>query len=99
MRALERRQQEEGESSGSEEIDEENEAELQRQLKVIKEMAMKDFIAALETIKYSKNIDEFDTNECVICIEPFVEGVPLKRIPTCRHFFHVDCCDQWFKSK
>ena len=54
---------------------------------------MKDFIAALENLKYSKLMDEFDTNECVICIESFKEGEPVKRIPTCRHFFHVDCCD------
>ena len=54
MRALERRQQAQEEGESSEEEDEEDEADLQAQLKIVKELAMKDFIAALENLKYSK---------------------------------------------
>ena len=60
---------------------------------------MKDFLGAIEDIPFSKDIDEFGTEECVICIEKFNEGEMIKRIPTCRHFFHKGCLDEWYKAK
>ena len=32
-------------------------------------------------------------------MDTFNEKETLKRIPTCRHFFHAHCVDEWFKSK
>lgn len=60
---------------------------------------MKDFLGAIENLTFTKEIDEFATEECVICMEKFQEGEALKRIPTCRHFFHPQCLEEWFKAK
>ncbi|KAH7687453.1 Zinc finger RING/FYVE/PHD-type protein [Dioscorea alata] len=35
---------------------------------------------------------------CMICLEEFVAGVEVKRLP-CSHFFHGDCIDSWFVRK
>ena len=60
---------------------------------------MNDFLAAIEKMPFSQDLDEFDTKECIICIEPFVVGQLVHRIPTCRHIFHPNCCNEWFKAK
>ena len=60
---------------------------------------MKDFLNQIEDWKYTKASNEFDIEDCVICMEPFKEGKMTKRIPNCRHFFHADCISEWFKSK
>lgn len=44
-------------------------------------------------------MDEYKQNECVICFEGFEKGVSVRKIPTCRHLFHTNCIDGWFKSK
>jgi hypothetical protein len=65
----------------------------------VRKDAMKDFLNAIETIPFTADIDEFGTPECVICIERFREGETIKRIPTCRHFFHPACINDWFNQK
>lgn len=57
---------------------------------------MKDFLEQIEEIAFEKGLDEFETGDCVICLEGFTDGDIVKRIPTCRHFFHKECCDNWF---
>lgn len=59
---------------------------------------MKEFLNALEESTFTYN-NEFGTNDCVVCLENFLEGHAIKRIPTCRHFFHPHCCAKWFESK
>ena len=52
-------------------------------------------------IKYRKNakeIDEFDTPECVICMEQFGQGIKVRKIPSCRHIFHDECLMKWFSG-
>lgn len=70
-------------------------AELQRE----KDEALKDFLNQIEEHKYSGGCNEFDQQDCVICMEAFKEGKKVKRIPNCRHFFHPECIMQWFESK
>ena len=49
----------------------------------------------IPTIKYRKEIDEFATPECVICMEPFGTGVRVRKVPSCRHILHDDCLMKW----
>lgn len=37
--------------------------------------------------------------DCVICVDSFEENVEIRQIPTCKHVFHANCLENWFKSK
>ncbi|KAI4333675.1 hypothetical protein L6164_018454 [Bauhinia variegata] len=39
-----------------------------------------------------------DDDECVICLEDFVDGEPCRVFPVCKHNFHLDCIDRWLKN-
>ncbi len=55
----------------------------------------------IPNIKFKKNdkvIDEFNTTECVICMEAFVNGVKVRKIPSCRHIFHDECVMKWLSG-
>ena len=56
------------------------------------------FLSAIEDARFNED-NEFQILECVICLESFKNGQRIKRIPTCKHFFHPECSDKWFKSK
>ena len=72
---------------------------MERELEELEQDNIQHFLAELEDIRFDLNNNEFDTKECVICMEEFVNGQKLKRIPICRHFFHPNCLEGWFKSK
>ena len=38
--------------------------------------------------KNDKELDEFGTPECVICMEEFTNSTQVRKIPSCRHIFH-----------
>ena len=38
--------------------------------------------------KNDKNLDEYDNEECIICMETFNDGQKVRKIPICRHIFH-----------
>lgn len=53
---------------------------------------------AIKFVTFKKGdpiIDEFEAKECVVCMEPFVEGERLRKLSTCRHMFHDKCLMQW----
>ena len=54
----------------------------------------------IPNIKYrkTKEIDEFNTPECVICMEVFENGGDVRKIPSCRHIFHDDCLMKWLSG-
>lgn len=35
----------------------------------------------------------------MICVEEFKKNVKIRKIPICKHIFHKECIDNWFKSK
>ena len=43
--------------------------------------------------------DVFGLQECVICLDEFLNGTRILRIPTCKHFFHYECGKKWFDTK
>ena len=51
-------------------------------------------------MKYKKNkdVDEFGTSECVICMEEFKNGTEIRKIPSCRHIFHSECIMKWLSG-
>ncbi|KAH7405554.1 hypothetical protein KP509_15G075700 [Ceratopteris richardii] len=37
--------------------------------------------------------------ECAVCLSDFRRGETCKLLPSCGHFFHVECIDLWFLSQ
>ncbi len=58
----------------------------------------KKLIPIIKYRKNSKEIDEFDTPECVICMDQFANGAKVRKIPSCRHIFHDDCVMKWLSG-
>ena len=42
--------------------------------------------------------EKWTMSECVICMEAFEPYQQIVRMPDCLHYFHADCCQQWFTS-
>lgn len=36
--------------------------------------------------------------DCAVCLGEFQEGEWLRRLPNCKHAFHISCIDTWFLS-
>jgi len=39
-----------------------------------------------------------DALECAVCLSEFKEDEKARLLPNCKHSFHVDCIDMWFRS-
>ncbi|KAK9102787.1 hypothetical protein Sjap_020041 [Stephania japonica] len=39
-----------------------------------------------------------DGLQCAVCLSDLVDGEKARVLPNCKHGFHVDCIDMWFKS-
>ena len=64
--------------------------------------AAKKLIEKLDHVVYDEDFiknDEFGLQECAICMDEFKLGSVVDRIPSCKHFFHPECCQKWFESK
>ncbi|PKA56484.1 RING-H2 finger protein ATL16 [Apostasia shenzhenica] len=55
-------------------------------------------IAAIPTFRYSPTAAESGGNECAVCLAEFHNDELLRRLPFCKHSFHVDCVDTWLQS-
>nr|DAD17816.1 TPA_asm: hypothetical protein HUJ06_019279 [Nelumbo nucifera] len=47
------------------------------------------------TFSGAKMTHPWDEMCCTICLQDFKEGDSARRLPNCRHFFHLLCIDQW----
>ncbi|KAJ4981720.1 hypothetical protein NE237_032557 [Protea cynaroides] len=45
-----------------------------------------------------KKFAEEESSTCMICMDEFVKGVEIVKLP-CKHFFHGECIFQWFDKK
>ena len=58
----------------------------------------KRLIPILKYRKNSKEIDEFNIPECIVCMEAFRNGSNVRKIPICRHIFHDECLMNWLSG-
>ena len=44
---------------------------------------------------------EIEREPCSICIEPLNSNIPnsVRTLPSCRHRFHSDCIEKWFRKE
>ncbi|KAK9269271.1 hypothetical protein L1049_001041 [Liquidambar formosana] len=47
----------------------------------------------------SEIIVPFDQICCTICLQDFEDGDSARRLPICKHFFHLDCIDKWLSRQ
>lgn len=45
----------------------------------------------------AKGEDEKTTPYCSVCLYEAIDGEKLRKLPKCKHCFHVDCIEEWFK--
>ena len=67
----------------------------------VNQQKLKNFIELLKTFKEVKFNDRLDIkkgSQCVICLEGFQIDQKVKIIPICKHVFHSECCNKWFKN-
>lgn len=36
---------------------------------------------------------------CTVCLDGISDGQKFRRLPECKHCFHVECIDAWFQSR
>ncbi|KAJ4980704.1 hypothetical protein NE237_031541 [Protea cynaroides] len=63
--------------------------------------ASRSSIQALEINKfdeYHTTEDQEQSSTCMICMDDFVKGVEIARLP-CTHFFHGECIFMWLENK
>ncbi|KAI4322934.1 hypothetical protein L6164_022582 [Bauhinia variegata] len=49
-------------------------------------------------VKYRRQGGLYSCDECVICLDDFVDGDSCRVFPVCKHNFHLDCIDRWLKN-
>lgn len=55
-------------------------------------------IRSIPIFHYKTDSGERNLSECAVCLNEFIEDEKLKRIPNCRHIFHIDCIDIWLQN-
>ncbi|MQM13477.1 hypothetical protein Taro_046402 [Colocasia esculenta] len=46
--------------------------------------------------KYAAESNE--SVECAVCLSDFQDNEKVRRLPRCKHSFHIECIDMWFHS-
>lgn len=56
--------------------------------------------ATLETLPifHYKSQNFVDGLDCAVCLCEFEENEKARLLPNCRHSFHIECIDMWFRS-
>ena len=55
----------------------------------------KEVVAKEEEEEEEEQDDEF---ECSVCLSVYEEGEEVRKLPQCKHYFHVLCIDMWLYS-
>uniref|UniRef100_A0A0D9XVN9 RING-type E3 ubiquitin transferase n=1 Tax=Leersia perrieri TaxID=77586 RepID=A0A0D9XVN9_9ORYZ len=42
--------------------------------------------------------EEWGEAMCPVCLSEFADGEPVRVLPDCLHYFHVDCIGMWLRS-
>ncbi|KAH7576139.1 hypothetical protein ACOSQ2_003913 [Xanthoceras sorbifolium] len=53
----------------------------------------------LRALTFRRNPNRKDAAFCAVCLEGIAEGEKFRRLPECKHCFHVECIDAWFQSR
>ncbi|KAF5204286.1 Nep1-interacting protein [Thalictrum thalictroides] len=55
------------------------------------------YIKKLPKFKFSstKTMDQCGEDICSICLQDFNEDDSARRLPRCKHLFHLNCIDEW----
>ncbi|XP_059637429.1 uncharacterized protein LOC132279463 [Cornus florida] len=52
----------------------------------------------LAAFTFNPNLSNNDNLYCAVCLHDVTGGEKYRRLPECKHCFHVDCIDAWFES-
>ncbi|KAK1580811.1 hypothetical protein Q3G72_000345 [Acer saccharum] len=53
----------------------------------------------LQELTFRQNPNKNDAAFCAVCLDEITEGDKFRRLPECKHCFHVECIDVWFQSR
>ncbi|TVU08683.1 hypothetical protein EJB05_42094, partial [Eragrostis curvula] len=54
-------------------------------------------VETLPAFAYARDSDE-SGGECSVCIGAMREGEMVRRLPECKHVYHVECIDRWLAA-
>ncbi|PAN23835.1 hypothetical protein PAHAL_4G122100 [Panicum hallii] len=52
----------------------------------------------LPSFPYAPEDDDDGPRECAVCLGPVTEGETVRRLPACRHLYHLACIDRWLAA-
>uniref|UniRef100_A0A0D6QTG8 RING-type E3 ubiquitin transferase n=1 Tax=Araucaria cunninghamii TaxID=56994 RepID=A0A0D6QTG8_ARACU len=55
-------------------------------------------LEALPTFAYTSQKFKDEGLECAVCLCEFQEGEKARLLPNCKHTFHIQCIDMWFRT-
>lgn len=74
-------------------------SEITRRLESQQRQLLSSFKYKKEEVgKEKKEEEEEEDFECPVCLSVYEEGEEVRKLPQCKHYFHVLCIDMWLFS-